>query len=634
MPRLALVLLFAVVLRLPFLNQAIQGDDHNYLESAAYAQVDPLHPNHVRFVFLGSLIDMRGHPHPPLNSAILGLLVWILGGVREIPFHAAYLLFTLLAAVSMWALAERFSPRPLLASLLFLAVPPFVVMGTSLESDLPFLSFWMASLALFFRAVEKRSVATLAACAVMQTCAALAAYQAVILVPLLGLFLWLHDRTWRSAWPVVFVTPAVLLAWLAFERLSSGAVPLEVMGGYFQSYGLQRLTNKLNNAAALTVHAGWIIGPVLTALAFLRTTRWLAIPALSAIAGGLWIDPNPAFWLSFALGITLLLWCALHWRDYLAAWILLFFGAALVLFFAGSARYLLPMAAPVAILATRQLANRPGWLWAGLLVNLACSLALAVANYDHWDAYRRFIAAQSKTWENHRVWINGEWGLRFYAEEHGAAPIERGQPVRPGDILISSRLAMPVPFNVGGGTLTTLAEEAVVPRLPLRTIALDTRSAFSVATKGLRPFGLSNAPLDVVSATQVVERLPALSYVAMNDPQAPAHIVSGIDALEGGFRWTGKRAVLLLKPPAAAAPIAVTFAIHEKSPARSVRLTLDGRLLKEEHYAAPGAYTLVTEPVVSTPPAATLTIEIDQTFSVPGDQRQLGLILLGAGFSK
>ena len=42
-----------VLLRLPFLNQAIQGDDVYYLAAAQHAQIDPLHPNHVRYVFLG-----------------------------------------------------------------------------------------------------------------------------------------------------------------------------------------------------------------------------------------------------------------------------------------------------------------------------------------------------------------------------------------------------------------------------------------------------------------------------------------------------------------------------------------------------------------------------------------------------
>ena len=136
-------------MRLPFLNQAIQGDDVYYLAAAEHAQIDPLHPNHVRYVFLGDRVDMRGHPHPPLNAWALGALLAVFGDVREVPFHAAYIVFSLIAAAAMWSLARRFSPQPLWATLLFLATPAFVVNGNSFEADLPFLAFWMASIALF-----------------------------------------------------------------------------------------------------------------------------------------------------------------------------------------------------------------------------------------------------------------------------------------------------------------------------------------------------------------------------------------------------------------------------------------------------------------------------------------------------
>ena len=150
---LAIVAL-VILLRLPFLNQPIQGDDVYYLYGAEHAQIDPLHPLDTRYMFLGDMVDMRGHPHGPVNSWILAILLAALGDVREIPFHLAYTLFSVIAALAMWSLARRFCERPFFATLLFLAVPAFVVNGNSLEADLPFLAFWMASVALFVRAVD------------------------------------------------------------------------------------------------------------------------------------------------------------------------------------------------------------------------------------------------------------------------------------------------------------------------------------------------------------------------------------------------------------------------------------------------------------------------------------------------
>src|SRR3982751_6914826 len=93
-PRWSLLLLLAVVLliRLPFLTQAIQGDDPYHLFGAEHALIDPAHPGHAKYVFQGELVDMRGHPHPPLNSWILAGLIVLCGEIREVPFHAAYTL--------------------------------------------------------------------------------------------------------------------------------------------------------------------------------------------------------------------------------------------------------------------------------------------------------------------------------------------------------------------------------------------------------------------------------------------------------------------------------------------------------------------------------------------------------------
>src|SRR5580700_6125783 len=138
-----IVVLLVFVLRLPFLHQAIQGDDPYYLYGAEHAQIDPLHPHSTRYLFQGDLVDMRGLPHPPLNAWILAALLAALGTVREAPFHFLYILWSLIAALAMWSLARRFCDQPLIATLLFLAVPAFVVNGNSLEADLPFLAMWM-----------------------------------------------------------------------------------------------------------------------------------------------------------------------------------------------------------------------------------------------------------------------------------------------------------------------------------------------------------------------------------------------------------------------------------------------------------------------------------------------------------
>ena len=571
-----------MLLRAPFLNQAIQGDDVYYLAGAEHAQIEPLHPLNVKYLFQGDLVDMEGHTHPPLNAWILGGLLAVIGDIREIPFHAAYIVFSLMAAAAMWSLARRFSPHPLWATLLFIAVPAFVINGNSLESDLPFLAFWMTAVALF--AAQRYALAAIA-----MALASMAGYQAVMLTPILAVYAWLFARRSKAAWAVALVPPLVIADWQLFELATIGRAPIAVLAGHFQTYGLQSAGNKLRSALALPVHALWLVCPALSPPAILELRRRR--------------DPDTIF---------------------LAAWIVIFAAACLGGSYAGAARYLLPMAAPVALLVSRLSAP---WLAAGFAAQMILSLSLAVVNYQHWDGYRTFAASLAPQLASRRVWINGEWGLRYYLEAGGGLPMKREQPVRPGDMVVSSELAYPVHFTAA---LTPVATREIRSGLPLRLIALNSRSAYSTVNRGYLPFDISTGPIDRVRAEIVVERQPKLQYLAMNAPEAEQQLVSGVYALEDNkSRWMAGEAVILLKSPANAAPLRVVF--YTPSP-RRVTLLLDGAEIASQTFDKAGLYTLESPPQRPSKPVATMTIKVDKTISVPGDRRELGIVLAAAGF--
>jgi len=634
-----LVCVLAVLaLRLPFLNQPIQGDDVYYLEGAQHAQIDPLHPHHARYAFQGAVVDMRGHPHPPFNAMFLGAVLAAVRDVREPVFHAAYILFSLIAVMAALSLASRFSPHPLLATLMFMAVPAFVVNGNSLEADVPFLAFWMASVALFVSAEERRSAPRLSLAALAAALAAMTAYQSVFLAGVLGAYLYLRKSRWMPAWAMLLVPFAVIGGWQLWERSAGGAMPGAVLVGYFREYALQTLAAKLRNAGALTVHMAWLVFPAIAATAFRDTGK--RVLAFIAVAGAAlaWVDANPLFWASWIIGAMVLVWMARAAaragdaeERFLAAWVALFFSGAIAVFFAGSERYLLPAAAPVAILATRKLAGRTALLAAGCAASFALSLLLAVENYQHWEACREFVQRLAPQMQSHRTWVNAEWGLRFYAEAEGGLPLLRTTAPQPGDIVLRSALGgFDVPAN---GPRTLLASAEIRPWVPLRIIGLGVRSGYSTAAMGLRPFDISTKPVDRLTAELVVERRPTLAFVPMNAPEAPDQIVSGLFNLENNaWRWTGRRATVAVRAPAAAAPVEASFYIPDTAPARSARLLVDGRLAAEAVYKAPGAYTLRSGPVKVEGPSATVTLEVDRTFRAPGDERDLGIVLNGIGF--
>ncbi len=625
--QLIVVTLFALALRIPFLNQAIQGDDLYYLYGAEHAQIEPLHPTHAKYAFLGQVVDMRGHPHPPLDAWYLGAILAAFQEVSEVPFHAAYIPFSLIAAWSALALARRFSPLPVAATLLFLVTPAFVVNGNSLESDLPFAAFWLASVALFVTAVDRRSGYLLAAAAMAIAGAAMTAYQAVILVPILLLY----GRKWKLACFTTLVAPAVIALWQIYERSTSGALPAVVLAGYMQTYGLQAFAQKLKNASALTGHLGWLVFPILPLVGLSHVRLGVIALGFPLIALAAFVDPNPLFWGSIAAGLLVLIYCLHHPGNFLAQWILIFFASSLVIFFAGSARYLLPIALPLAILVSTLLSSR--WLYSGVACGLALSLCLAIVNYQHWDGYRQFARSLTQHVQTRRVWINGEWGLRFYFESEGALPLMQNQVVHPGEMVVSSSLAYPLKVTTAGGVLTTIAAREITSRIPFRLVALNGRSAYSTTLFGMRPFDLSLGPIDRVRAEVAIEKKPELERLPMNAPASGQQIVSGIYDIENGqWRWMGKKGILLLKSPSHPAPLIVRFFIPPQAPARSVTLFVGETQVARQTYSAPGAYTLTTDPIHFQGASSSITILVDKTFSVGGDSRELGIILTEVGF--
>jgi hypothetical protein len=592
------VLIAAIILiRLPFLNQAVTGDDVYYLASAEHAQIDPLHPNHTQYVFQGRDVDFRGYPHPPLNAWVLAGLLAVFGDVREVPFHAFYICFSLLAVSAMWVLAKRFSPEPFWAAMLFLAVPAFVINGNSFESDVPLTAFLMAGTAAFVTACDRRSPVWLVIASLSLGLAALVAVQAVFFVPILALYLWfnargLNARAWKPAWVAALSPVIALAAWQIFEYVSIGQFPILLTTGYVVSYGLARVKAKLVNGAGLSVHFFFIVFPLL----------------IPAAAYKLWKHRDSD-------------------AQFLLAWIAIFFTGAAALFSDGSARYLLPIAAPVALLVSR-LPIR--YVQGAVAAQLTLSLMLATVNYRQWSAYRDFARSLTKETNSRRTWANAEWGLRWYLEADGARPVHDQQQIPAGDMVVTSELAYPVPYHRGGSAPAPIATREITSRIPLRLIALDSHSGYSTADKGLLPFGISTGPIDRVRADILVARQPKLSYLPMDAPEADDQILSGIYSREGTnpWRWTAGTATVALKAPAQPTPVHIDFLIPGPSPVRTVKVLADGRELFSHTYEKPGPYLIDTPPTQ----AANITLQCDKPFGVPGDNRELAVILSAIGY--
>jgi hypothetical protein len=251
---------------------------------------------------------------------------------------------------------------------------------------------------------------------------------------------------------------------------------------------------------------------------------------------------------------------------------------------------------------------------------------LAIENYQVWDGYRQFAQQLRQDVETKRVWVNADWGLRFYLESEGALMFLTGQTLHPGEMVVSSGFGQKL---TPGGTLSTVAERTITSPIPLRIFSLNGKSAYSSAQFGPLPFDISEEPVDRVRAQIVGEKKPQLESITMNSAASGDQIVSGVYEIENGqYRWMSGKAVILLKTPKQPAPLEIRFFIPEQAPVRKVTVLAGDTEVASQTYAAPGAYSLTTKPSSN----GTITIKVDKTFSVAGDQRDLGMVLTAVGF--
>ncbi len=132
------------------------------------------------------------------------------------------------------------------------------------------------------------------------------------------------------------------------------------------------------------------------------------------------------------------------------------------------------------------------------------------------------------------------------------------------------------------------------------------------------------------------------SYAQTNDLRVAPQLVSGwYPVEEGAWRWMSKEAQVMLRtpePPPAHFEVRLTLSKPHLATTGPVTLTilLNDKPFTEEKYAASGSYTLSKSipPGLLTKEPTRVTLRVDKVVGPiqGGDQRELGAIILGAGF--
>ncbi len=530
---LAVLAAFTLLLHAPFLARSFHNDETNYLDMAANVFDHPLTPLNFTYIFQGMRLDVAGHPHPPLVAYLLAAL-WSLRGLATPRFlHAAFLIFPLTISWAAYFIAGHFLENettakksmsaPLWVALLVSAAPAVQVAANSVETDTPALAFLLAGAAFFLarRWIPAGVLFALAGFTALQTLP-------VMVILLVGYVL-RRDRTSRTAilaanqrrlrWmapSAAVAAPFVVLgAWQLLQWMLIGRLPAAKLAGYMMFPAFSTLPAKLGSALVLLGH----LGATVVVAPFRLTWRKYLYPWLLLIPWA-W-PPDYPYWqrallvLFLILGLETVLWIASQIREQplLSLWCLVYFVFALVAFFAGAARYLMPLAVPLAILFVHQNQDRRWRLGATLAIGATLGLNLAFADYELARVYAQLSAPPGEDFL-----VDGEWGFRYTMTRRGGQPIEPSSQARPGEWIIKSDLI--------GANFRSPAEALAVPmesrdlriRTPFRVIDRSdmpgaSHSGFESSGFGLLPFSFSNQPIDRITYSLVSPFLDAPGWI-------------------------------------------------------------------------------------------------------------------------
>jgi 4-amino-4-deoxy-L-arabinose transferase-like glycosyltransferase len=506
----------AVLVVLPFLGKAPAIDEEGYLWIAR--NLDVLRPYDWARVWAPYTPDSYGWAHPPLHLLWLKLCTsltdtsWLLRALAGLPWVA-------LLAASVALLAARTCQHPGLAAALWLT-SPIVVLGLhdTWMIDLPAVALATAAVAAYREGLVDEDGRWFIASGILLGLAIETKYTMGVLVPVLAVhMLRLGPRPglWAAAAAVVLVVEAPLWflygrvhPWEVFvrrEEIEAGGLAGRVLGTLARA-ALLGLPLVLVRTAPALVGGGFAVGLVAVLAARPREMAVTTSTLLVLLAG------LGAALISRAVAAAV---ANPHRRRkgdrgdplLLGGWVAAVVLGVIVLHNYASARYLLPAAAPAALLLARS-GEEARWgkalvrASAGIMAVLAA--ILAVADY-------RFAAAGDEVAHGAVAAVAeaggapgrfaGEWSFRGAMESAGWTRYRPDEALPAGTWVV-------VADNASAGTVATDVLEPVrrvasEDTFPVRVVDLAGNVGLYAETLGMLPFGVRRGPLESATLYRV-----------------------------------------------------------------------------------------------------------------------------------
>jgi 4-amino-4-deoxy-L-arabinose transferase-like glycosyltransferase len=547
--RIFIAAIAVLAVLVPFLNKAFHIDDPLFLWMGQRITTHPGDPYGFAINwYITSQPMFSIMQNPPLSSFYMALIANFLGW-SEPAMHGAFLVPAVAAVLGTFFLARRLSGSPLLAALLLLFTPVFLVSATGVMCDVWLLAFWVWSIECWKRALERTSAWFLFLASVLVAAAALTKYFGVALVPLLAVYTLARERrvTHRILYlliPILVIasyeaitkakygqglfSSAMLVSWNEnakpdqhfVHRLLIG---LSFTGGCLLSLLFYAPLLKLSSREpeSLTAESGWkpsfrilIIGFALLVI-FVPLFHFGAdLPLSSTIEGALFVT----------IGIGILVLTLADVLQYKTAdslllflWMFGTFIFAAMMNWTISARTFLPMAPAVIILLIRRLRvsalvaaavtgasfekdSTPKLFevasWWPLLPAALVSLLIAIGDYTLANTARTAASRFQQRFRNESgtVWFEGHWGFQYYMQHWRAKPLDLEQHgLVPGDVLIVPVNNTNVSRQPAAPTIASF-EETIYAQFFAITMSREVGAGFYSSKWGPLPWEVAAVP--------------------------------------------------------------------------------------------------------------------------------------------
>lgn len=531
----------------PFLGKPFNIDDPLFIWAAHQIQANPANPYGFPVEWGWTQFPMwKVTENPPLAAYYLAAAAGIIGW-SEVALHAAFLVPVLAAVLGTYRLARRLCHQPMLATLIMLFTPVFLVSSLTLMCDMSMLAFWIWAVIFWLEGTGQEKNWKLLVAAALITLAELTKYYGACLVPLLAAYSLVARRP-LIRWAYHLLLP--LAALLAYQLVTQALYGKSLLYGAMDYSTFSRtffgFSTAQNSLIGLVFTGGCVAAAVIFAPLLWRG-RTLALFFGIAIAVVLLLFSGEAFWKKYgaisgatqmAVKIQAMLWSAAglsllalaiaeirQRRDALSClltlWLLGTFAFATFLNWTINARSILPMTPAAGMLIARRLEMKnifKGEFWSpGIICCLAISMVLSVSvlRADYLTAFAvRTNAREACDSFRQRVgtlWFQGHWGFQFYMDQGGATALDaKRSDLKPGD-------AVAVPSSNTNIRLLDprYAELVGVHKVPGPWLATTTEqsmgASFYASAFGPLPFAFGWVPPETVSVF-VLKPMPAASH--------------------------------------------------------------------------------------------------------------------------